>query len=708
MPEIDPSSLFPSLHDSIRLPRTAATAQWIKTQQAGRVFFVDGLAYTRNDAMTGAAGTATASATLDLGVNGVAPAIYVTPEHYGENTTPATTDMTDALRSSMRYAAANRMPFQAHGAYRASGTIGALETLMGTFSEVTIVFDLSEPTNYEIIRHNPSGPNYTDSDKRVCFDTRGMANSHYSGDLKIVASNSPSSMNAAGRASITENMVGFAASDFGDTGAGEGGGSGDFSSASVLTIEGFDYALWRGDFDGSAGRAVLPYTGLNFTKCHIIKCRNFAVWGQSANGSDTIHFDQFRITRCTGTWKQQSTEFSCDQFFAHGLDRTLDAEPGTIALTAASTTATLSEDNPDLAVGDIIMCPDGGAPIKAGGVETAFSARIEAKSGTTLTLSRAAGATQAATTYMVNPPTIEIIRSAFLARVFYLEKYWGRGIEAGVGAQIEGNVAVAGGPSGYYYGAPITVTGRENVHVDVAVGARSVGIRYAERIVAVGSVRGNSGDAYSSARVNVTIPVAEGTDYAGAEVIALDSEDITQNVGFNSDGSVDYNNRLNITEVYTDRKLLKAPTAGNGVIWREHKGSPYLLKVADLDGDLAGGADLGGTVVAAEGAALSGSVPQTGTLDGTDERISLALDLLAETAYLAVIETTGHAVGNVELQLFEDVTARGARLAQIRMDGQYVVRFDTPTDAVNRVTLTSTFNGECTITRFDLYKLEEM
>lgn len=407
-----------------------------------------------------------------------------TPEMFGA-VGDGDADDTAAVQAWFAYGVATKARLAANGQYAVNQTIapaGRFNLTCGP--DFRLLFD-KDGTYTAVQRSNGAG-SFEDGDKSVAFDIQGCGNSRIQGRFWITC-HIPADMKIANRGDIPADLVAITASI--RSSAAE-------ISWDTVNIQGFGHAFFQDTMVGVSGN-ILPYTRMTIRFLFVQFCLEPFVTGASGNGFDDMWVDVVRVARCSGQSYIRATDFNVGSMFYLGLDDVTDRE-GTITVTGASTSATLTDANPDLAVDDVIVIL-GGADNKAGGA-IAHVTRVDAIDGTSVTLEDAP-ANSGTLGYLVNPPTLLLNAAEINAVHFYIE-----GIHA-VPIRLETNgifrardFKISTGSMSGRVGCAILTTGQA-AEVDIGLNHRTLDSAEVRYVVGFGKIRADGEDAAALVRI---------------------------------------------------------------------------------------------------------------------------------------------------------------------------------------------------------------
>lgn len=295
------------------------------------------------------------------------------------------------------------------------------------------------------VLHCPQGETEVSGSGVFClWDTSGMKDSTLDGQL-VISGSLVGSMPLAVRKNILSNVAGVSAATT--------------SSAEMrwdkLHVRGCGFGLYAANFAGSAP-PVLGFT--RWTVNDLQFSFNLAWLRTSPGGNQTDEFKahNVHVTRCGGQNSVvRGTEFVADHVLLKGFDDVQDLEPGTVSTTAGSTIVNLSADNPDLVEGMTICIEDASNSLDTPGQRNWLVADIVAKTGTQLTLERAAENTVAAAGYIVNPMDTLVIAGGWHVTRTYFENVLGYGLLVQNSAWMFGSTKASNGVLGSRYDSPV-------------------------------------------------------------------------------------------------------------------------------------------------------------------------------------------------------------------------------------------------------------
>lgn len=610
-------------------------------------------------------------------------------------------DATTQIKRALTYSASSGAISRALGTFAVSGDIGPEGAIKADWNDATIQFDLSTPGDYAEIQTNPSTGSYTGSGKYVGFDTAGSTNSQHRGRVHLKAlgsdGNGIAAMTLADRVRIVDDMVALSSSL-------PGGG---FSNWEGVEISGWDYPMWRGDFNGSAG-TILPYTLTNWGQIYIHHCANMPFSGLTGNGFDSLHIDVLRLVRNGGDLDLLSTELEVGQFFTIGFTEA-DFEAPTASVDVGGA-LTLSASLSGLANGDYIAFQTGGLDHDSNSI--GYVGKLSGLSGTTGTLAPAPDAAISAENFVVNPSrAIDIARSALKAQVFYIEQMWTKGVKLRVGGQFLPDVfKYSGGAMSFLYQAPVVVTGREDTLVKIpAIHPVSEANTSIKRVVAVGSTRTSTNPvAYSSGRVEVTSAMKRAEAEISRkliEIVTLDSDDIDS--GY-IDASGEYNQELTLIKHFSDCSVVMSGIADDG----EWGGDAYSFggnktgptfgpKIADLSDAIVN--EIGNFSSGVKTAGAAGYLRHSETMTA-GARYMVQITIEGWTAGSPRVRMTDGALSTPATSAPNDhIDANGAPFAR-NPGGRYTLYF-TALPGIGGVDIQAFTNDAYTVTQFDLYEV---
>lgn len=668
--------------------RNEANAARAAGYEDGTVVQIAGLEYIVDSTAAGAA-----SATDDLGVDGLVPLLTVTPEHYGamvSATDPGTdqkTANTAAWNAALARAATTGAALSSRGKYYLNGTIGPGNRIRWDANFTTLVAD--KDASYDEILHNPSGGSLTGSGVYCFLDMSGSAGTVVSGVLVLDTTASLSNMKAASRANLPASLCAISCCT----------ASGTEWTFDYLYITKFGRGFYQGSFAGSAP-AILPYTRMNGDVLYMRFIGIPFESGQSGNGFDDMAWRVMRVSRCAGRSVIRGTDVTAVSFFSIGLDKDLDIEDQTIAFTASSTTAVLSAPNTSVVVGSIIASTQGGLNRANGAV--GFVAKVTAIAGdnVTLTLNVAPDTTVASANFAINPPTFYLSSGNFQAQHIYVEHVFDKGFELFSSKLVCADFKHSGGNLGlvFRYGAPISVLG-DNCQVEITNNRNTENNSGAKSVVFVGSTR--DGTAYNAATVVVKsgLPQEDWTSTYPIRVDQMWSDDISIIAG-RVEASADRNPLLNLRTEYADRVAYTNPfrNGGEGYAQRSFGAAVHTSLGTMLTPPTASG----GFAVVSGGTSVK-SVGSTGQL------YLGGLTITPGKRYRVLFRMSAYAAGAPTLRLYNNSSQVGSDICILsRMSARLSAAYFTATaSSVNRVTIFGNTNDDYTVDYFTVEQVDD-
>jgi len=284
----------------------------------------------------------------------------------------------------------------------------------------------------------------------------------------------------------------------------------------------------------------------------------------------------------------RGTTINCNSALFQGL-RDGDFEDETLTLTAGSTTATLSADNALVVPGTWIGMDSGGLSNDTSLTDAersmGFVAKVTAKSGTTLTLSKAPEASVAAGSYLANPPTIKLFSAGMTFQELYMEDRWDKGLEVNSFSTITANqYKITLGPTCSRYDAPVIFTGHEECGGTLVLQDNSINNNLVKSMVGVVSLFDDV-DTYNEVNVDLFVSGAKGRIDTNSDLIRLVEPDTTDIYsGYSS--AIDYlNPTMNLTAQTANGNFQIAPHRRGELLLNSGPQSGHeLVLVADTTG----------------------------------------------------------------------------------------------------------------------------
>lgn len=506
------------------------------------------------------------------------------------------TECSDEFNMALQYCVAFDTPGSSTGTYKMGSTVAPGGKYVWHWGDTILNFASAVFEDLSEVMHNPSGASYTASGKRVLFDVKNCTFSVNHGCIRIVGS-SPGNMRLASRTAIPTNVVAVTCST---TPAGS-----DMTWDRLDTI-GCDWGLFQGNMSGSAAN-ILPYTRWTVRQWYCQFCRHPFESGAQGTGFDDTFFEQIRLTRNCGSAIINNTDMGGGVIFNVGLKKETDMELETLSGTSGSNTVTLSSDNADLTVGMYIVIRNALPCKDESGTGRTLTARIDAKSGTTITLNRTLGQDITNTEYWADPPTIIATHATFRFLQQYHEDMHYIPVQLLGNSTIRGVIECSGGEVSSLYDCIILVNKRGVA--DVQLHAESINTAQLGATVGLASVRNGSTYYGGSARV------ISGQKYPDllarndiVNVVKLDSQHVNT-AGGDIECSGEWNPELDIRIVAANGEYIVIPHRIYGsepaIAFRNLLGAgPRLQKVYDITDFTANGnfsAVSGGTSVKTPG-----------------------------------------------------------------------------------------------------------
>jgi hypothetical protein len=380
------------------------------------------------------------------------PATFATEDIMAVGPGTAGVDRIAALQAAFAYTIANKIKLIVRGDQQVTGENGSL-TPNGEcnceFIDASLTWIGSDVTTLTEVLENPTGTTELEgSGNYVLFDTKGCTGSAFSGSLTVIGS-TPGGMTLAQAANIPANLVGITCSD----------GTSARLTWDKLIIQGCGFALWQGDQRGS-GQTVLPTTRWTGKELRIQFCLTPLADGNNGNGWNEFRFANYDIAR-SGPVEIRS-DWGGGPLFIKGprFDADVDVETQTLAITAGSTSATLSAELDALSVGDVIAIEGGNDNLDDTDV-LSHTTRVSAISGTAVTLETAPMNTDASARFIVVRTGVLASSASFFPEMVYLEGQTNYGILVRDGGKVSKNVIieVSNGEYGARNNAAVNIVG---------------------------------------------------------------------------------------------------------------------------------------------------------------------------------------------------------------------------------------------------------
>jgi len=624
--------------------------------------------------------------------------LYVLPQngavHFNAFGADPTGDVesSSAINAAFAYAVANQVTIRSSGVYRCDYTISPGGRVIWDSGDTTLEFGNAIKDNLTEIQKTVLGSAvYSGSGKYALLDTSGMVFSVHSGRILVNGVSVGGTFNAAARDLVPDNFVAFSAATE--------------NSADIIwdriEAQGVHHMFYQGDMRGTA-QTILPYTRWNVSqlRCQFVK----SPWqsGQSGNGFDDMVLQNVRITRCAGVTYINGSDHNALSFFCIGL-KTGDYEPQTITVSAGSTAAVMSADNSNVVAGTVLAFKTGRT--NKGGRDVGFVADVISKSdngdGTfNVVLSAAPTVDLTNASFWIDPPSLRLTNANGNFLHFYIEEAWDLAVELGVESTfIAQDFKVSGGAFTARYGAPITITGRYGVDVDIqSLHDRAQNNPSVERLVAVGSQR--NGAEYSEAKVTVRSGRSRNRFNVKSdliEIVALRSDDLE--AGYINAESDD-NPLLNLTEIWLEGALQVTPYAGGGYL--PATVAPYYRPLNfELVADFDAATGAGNTTVAGAGASrLATKAP------GATGRLDFITSFAAGDIYRLSYKSQNFVAGSPRLR-FQNGTSTvvGSEVTIFRSNRRDYFYITCPAGAVDRLSLFSFAADDYEISDFKIERL---
>lgn len=475
------------------------------------------------------------------------PEGIVTPEHFAND---LSTDATAALNAALQFASVNDVPGRCSGNYPVTGSIAPGGLYYWDWGNTEIRWVGSDVTALDEVLFNPLGSTEPQpSGKYVLFNTKGCTGSVNKGLLQLRGF-SPGNMQLANRVNLPIELVAITTTE-------------GFSADMIwdgLVILGCGHGLWQGDQRGSAPN-ILPYTRWSVRYLKIQFCIHALMGGESGNAFDDGNWNNIRLTRNrdNGTIR---TDFVCGSIFLNGLNFAKDKEPQTIAITAGSTTATLSASNNLIGMGSVICVKDGNRnPSDTNSIP--FVTRVVSKSGNTLTLENAPDRTKSAASLVVNPPSLLLTNASLIAQHVYAEENHDAAIRLHDESLLEcQSLKLSDGIIGARYNTPIIMTGLSETSITANLHDRTVNNDEVKAIIGVSNLE-LPGVRFGNGLVDMTVraPRSVWVNSQPIKVVELETDHLGPSVVNNTYSCGEgYNVSVNSADGRTQYKVGKVGT----------------------------------------------------------------------------------------------------------------------------------------------------
>lgn len=603
----------------------------------------------------------------------------ITPDQFGADPS-GKEDSTEAFNAAMQFCVKSSKSGYSSGLYRMSGTLTPGGRYAWDWGNTRLMWGNVSTTDLTEVFYNPKGSSTAQpSGKYVLFDTADCTAASNLGILTIIGVN-PGNMRLANRSKINPNVIAITASK---------NSSADMTWGTLI-ITGCGYGLFQGDQRGTARPNILPYTRWKIQYLRIQMSIVPFESGFEGDGFDDLVIDEFRTTQVCGQSAVRSSELGGGVAFLNGLAPDKDMEPGTIATTANSTTAILSEVNPDLKVGHVIVIGRtsslfGGANLSKSGTPLYFATRIKAIDGTKITLERAAEATTSDVDYYAEPPEVLVQVGNWRFQQTFVEEIHKQGIRLFNRSGLFGLVKISNGDYSSLYDCGYLITA--DCTIDVTLHEKGANCNEVKSIVGVGSYR-NSTD-YSAAKVRIVYPTTSEYGTVNSDpvrIVSLYPGDAPG--GYSNEASSDNNSRLNLSAEFA-----------NGTYHYQQHGSG--CKIAYKTGG-EGGLELGTPLMIREATAEGGfSSPVPGSSDKTiGAEGQLWHYVVPGKTYRVSVNISAAKAMAPQISFYNGASFISNNGVILRKPGRAVGFYTIPESGVNRIALRALKNEHFTVDEF--------
>lgn len=454
----------------------------------------------------------------------IVPASYVVyPEMFGPTSTPA--ERVTAFQAAFDFCVSNGFAGRSSGLYEIDGTITFNGQISWDWGDTELKWVGADVTDLTEVMYRPQGGTEQEpSGKYVLLDTKGGTGSVCTGSLKITGS-TPGGMTIAQAANIPANLVGVTAS----TG----------SSAGIvwgrLEVQGCGHGLWQGDQRGN-GSPILPYTRWSGQSLKITFCLEAMSDGRGGNGFDEFTWQNIEIARCGMV--NIVSNYTGGPIFLKGprFSASNDVETPTLAVTAGSTSATLSAALTGLTVGTVLSV-EGARDNGDGSKAIAHVSRVSAVSGTSVTLETAPDNTVAAARIIVARTGLLVSAASVRSSLLYIEGQTDAGVILKDGGKISGGLLeVSDGEYGSRYGHGVFVGGISANECTATLHQRSgKNNDNLKTMVAIGTL--SDDPSYGECTVNITAQHAK-NDFTKFDMIGGVRPESDHSAGYRTDPGV--------------------------------------------------------------------------------------------------------------------------------------------------------------------------